>query len=277
MPENYAHPATHENLAETIERLIAKENGVNYMLCDDDFAGVPYVIVPKGYDFKTLAEWMPTPARKRQVVTLVSLDSFIGYVLKFQTPETEIFQVKETGFRAVFNYCRPGQAAWCDDVLRYDPVTTSEWAEWTMRDKQIIPQDRFCQFIEDQSQSFISPDTGAMLDIAKFLDIKSSVAFTAGLTLETGDVKISYQEQTDATMRDGTKTFPSNIVLGLQIHEGGPRYQIPARFRYHPKDRKLNFQFTMRRPDLALKDAVKGMREKITAETGLKVWLADSQ
>src|SRR5438477_10162605 len=156
-----------ENLLQTAEKLARAS------MSPTTLDGAPFMVVPNGHTIQSLEPFLQSPARKRQKVTLHTLESFVRYVNRFKADgQTAIFaDQKANTLCAVFDYHEPGPdgARWGDHRATLSPRFGDAFLAWFTKDAHAMPQAVFDDFLEDRAADVGCSSAAEMLDIARTL------------------------------------------------------------------------------------------------------------
>lgn len=206
-------------------------------------------------------DYAERPRRKQDITRTVSdQDSFEAYLNKHGIPEeTEITaSVKNANFTAVINAGTGDEPGWGDHVLHLVLRSSDEWQKWNHASGNLMRQDDFAEFIEDNAQNIVEPSSAEILEIAQSLQVKRGVEFESGTRLSDGNVQFGYRETTTATAGNvGHLEIPSTITLALRPFEGGEAYKVTAHFRYRLQGSTLTLGFKLQEPAKIREDAFK--------------------
>lgn len=234
-----------------------------------DINGTPIAIVPAGYQLHRADDLRETPIRTIAHPKLHTVESFIDYVNAHGDVYSIIFcDLRTAQFSAILDYHDGSAADWCTHRATYTCPSTPEWQDWLRNSGQKMNQEAFGAFIENQLDDIADPPGADLLEIALSLQAAKSVDFLSARRLDNGETQLSYKETVDAKAgRAGQLTIPSEITLGLQVFEGGPAYQVKARFRYRIQDANLALWYELIRPhkihEAAVTAAVEAIQEGV--------------
>jgi len=236
-----------------------------------DVDGVPFVVVPTGYDVQRVEDTLVMPTRHRGTVTVRDVASFIAVVKDYGRDCTRLYRtVEPPQFQAVFDDHAGDQPRWGQHRAVYACPLSPEWHTWTKANKQACAQADFAQFIEDNLLDIVEPAAADMLEISRTLQAKKKVAFASGIHLPNGQTQFTYEEQIDGTAGSkGQFLVPEVFKIGVPVFEGGPRYAVTCRLRYRIGDRgQLGLWYDIERPHKVLEHAVEELRQQVEKETG---------
>lgn len=193
------------------------------------------------------------PFRRAGLVSLGTLEDFVGYVKARLTPDTRIF-VGKAFARAVFN-----AAGWGDDVADFDVGHTVEWANWTGRHEGWMRQAEFCDFLEDNAGVIVEPCGADLLQLVADFRMLQRVEFGASYRGADGQECVSYTEKNSGVGKDFA--LPAEFKLHLPVVKGAEAmtmYEVVAklRCRVDKESHKLSLQYRLVRPDVPVDNAV---------------------
>lgn len=133
-------------LAKTLEAALAVHAA---SLDVKEVEGVPFLIVPPGYDAKNLESLLPAPIRIRATVKVADGKSFVDYWQKFATDRSVIFANEEgRNFTAIFDYhLHDTHPDWCEHKASLTLTHSDEWKRWIGKNNQGMRQRDFAEFI----------------------------------------------------------------------------------------------------------------------------------
>lgn len=241
--------------------------------------GVPFAMVPRGYNVESLERLLKVPARKKGKLCMQDVDSFIRYVNAHGEKNRTIIMagIEEFGgmFRGILDYHEEGGtlAGWGQHSVDYSCPKTIEWDRWARGNKCRMNQESFAQFIEDNILNIVKPTGAEMLEIAKTLQATKTCRFKSSKRLENGDAEIAYEKSTEARAGvGGNLQIPTEFDLALSPFIGSERYAVTARLRYRIEEGVLLFWYELVNPHLVIEDACKAVLEQIEKGTGIKVY-----
>jgi uncharacterized protein YfdQ (DUF2303 family) len=236
-----------------------------------DVDGVPFVVVPTGYEVQRVEDTLMLPTRARGTVTVRDVASFIAVVKDYLRDCTRLYRtVQPPRFVAVFDDHAADQPRWGQHRAVYDCPVSPEWATWTKANKVPMDQATFAQFIEDNLPDIAEPPAADMLEVSRTLQAKKKVAFASGIRLDNGQQQLTYAEQIEGSAgAKGQLRVPEVFTIGVPVFEGGPRYGVKCRLRYRISDAgALALWYDIERPHKVLEHAVDELRAKVEADTG---------
>lgn len=236
-----------------------------------------YTVVPEGYQIRSLEPYLPSPSRVKQQAELHDADSFIAYVKEFGRSGVShvFFDAGKESFTAVLDYHQADEGwlwpGWCEHVARFVTRRAIEFTTWIEQNRKQMTQVDCARFLEENLPDVVEPEGATLLAIALTFEAKKDVEFSSGIRLQNGQIQFQYNEVVRGAAQKGTLEVPEQFVLGIPIHVGGPAYRIPVRFRWRLQEGKAAFWYEIVRPHRFVADALKEIREKIAAGSGIPV------
>lgn len=216
------------------------------------------------------------PKRKRGQVVVDDVAAFAQYYAKHADEASEVYADIDHGtITAILDAHKADGARWAEHRLILQLRHTEQWKTWAGLNRKFMPQQEFAEFLEDNLVD-IAPggpvDAATLLEIAANFQAKQKVTYSSGTVLASGDIKLNYQEETDASGgAKGTFQIPKTFLLGLAPFDDTDPYKITARFRYRIQHSKLAMGYILDRPQDVVRDAVKNVVAKVEEATSIKV------
>lgn len=199
----------------------------------------------------------PRHTAARRVVT--DAESFVRYVNRHGLDGTEVYaHTNSSSVVAIIDSHEghTGEPGWQKHTLTLALEHSKPWLAWTNADGNLMEQSEFADFLEDRWSDVIDPEPARMIDIATTFQAKTKVDFDSGVRLDSGDVKLTYTEETAAKAgQKGDIEIPKKIQLVLRPYIGGPQYSIWANFRYRLRGGNVLMGFKLERPENVLEAA----------------------
>jgi uncharacterized protein YfdQ (DUF2303 family) len=227
------------------------------------FATSPHVV--------DLEQYAGEPHRKRGQVTVTDTASLITYVKKHAAGgATELYALWDHGrVVAVINGHDTDDPGWGDHRVSLALQATPAWTRWTSQDGAQLTQTAFAEHIEDSLAEIVEPAAATMLEIAQSFQAHTSVAFRSGRRLHTGETKLVYEEQTDATAgAQGDITIPETFTIALAPWEGCDPYRMNVRLRYRIGNGDLKLSYRLDRPEDVRRAAFADITTAVADATG---------
>jgi uncharacterized protein YfdQ (DUF2303 family) len=208
------------------------------------------------------------PQHKKGTVTVRDVASFAHYYEKHADDGSDVYaDLDAATFTAVLDAHEVISARWQQHRLVLQLQQTLPWKTWLSRDRRMMAQQEFAEFIEDNARDVAhgGPVTAAdLLEIAQSFQAATKVAFQSGKRLASGQTQLVYQETVDAKAGSrGEIVIPSEFALAIVPHEDCDYAVIPARFRYRLDGGDLRLGYFLADPARIARDAVAQIGEKV--------------
>ncbi|TDD68589.1 DUF2303 family protein [Actinomadura rubrisoli] len=217
------------------------------------------------------------PRRKQGTTVVRDVRSFAQYYRKHSDEHSEVYVILDEGLIiAVLDAHQPEPDAprWGDHVLQLRLTPTEAWQRWGAQNRRLLPQVAFAEFLEDNLDDLASQPVPAaeVLEIARTFQARTKVSFSSGIVQASGDIRLKYEETTDATGgARGELTVPNEFAVALAAFDDTDRYLIRARLRHRIEGGNLRLMYILDRPEEHLREAVKTVVEKVEAEIGVQI------
>lgn len=234
-------------------------------------AGARLALIPNGYKLADLEKYLPIPQRKRGNVQVHTVGSLVQYVNRHKTGSTQIYaNMEPPRFVAVIDDHADNNyefgAGFGEHRVSYAPPLSPEWKTWMGSNGCKFTQEGFALFLEQNVVDVMKPVAGNLLDIARTLQATTGAKFRSGVNLSNGSVQITYEEEVNGSAgHEGKTTIPEEFVLGIPVMQGGPRFEVTAKFRYSIKQGVLSLSYDLVRPHKVIEAAVEDIVKAIQA------------
>ncbi|MEA1264217.1 DUF2303 family protein [Microbacterium sp. STF-2] len=199
------------------------------------------------------------PRHEAAARSVTDAESFVKYVNRHALDGTEVYaHINSSKVIAVIDSHEStgGEPGWQKHRVSLDLEHSKAWLAWAAADGKLATQEEFADFLDDRYLDVIEPTPAQMIDIARTFQAKTKVNFESGVRETSGEVKLTYQEETTAKAgQKGDIEIPSRIQLALRPYVGGPIYSIWASFRYRLRGGSVVLGFKLERPELILEAA----------------------
>ena len=197
------------------------------------------------------------PRRKRSKVSVYTAEALVEYVNRHRTEGTEVWANAEVpAITAVINGDAINSAGWGDHFATLRLRKTDSWKAWERASGTMGSQIALAELLEERAPDIIDPPGADLLEIAQTFNAARSVDFKSTERLSTGEIGITYIEQTKASAgKSGKLTIPDEFTLALVPFDGSPAYKIIAKLRYRLSEGTLQIGFKLLRADDVLKAA----------------------
>lgn len=224
-------------------------------------------------DTDTYRRRLERPRRKTGTVVVRDVSSFALYYGRHSDDNTEVYADLDNGvITAVLNaHEGTGQPRWEDHRLQLRLQHTEQWLRWTSKDRNLLPQVQFAEFLEDNLIDIATEPVPAatMLQVASTFQALTKGTFSSKADLTSGSRQLLFEETTEATSTGKQQVpVPEKFAVNLAPFDDVDRYRIEARLRYRIEGAQLKLCFVLDRPEDKLRDAVKQVVDKVKTETG---------
>lgn len=227
-----------------------------------------------------LTPFRPTrPDRKRVVVNLHSVESFIEYVNEHKSEHSRVFaslaKAPYTMICAVDYHATTPNG--CPEFITHLAVltlrTTDEWERWSSNDKKQFNQIEFSEFVEENSFDIIDPSAAQIMEISLSLQSNNEVRWKSAARLDNGAVHFEYQDDAKAMGgKDGGLNIPEMFTLSMAVFRGLSDQTIQARLRYRLRSGSIVLFYQLIRPQKLVDAMVLDAMDKVKSETSLPVF-----
>jgi uncharacterized protein YfdQ (DUF2303 family) len=224
------------------------------------------------------------PKRKQGTVTVRNVASFAHYYGKHADESSEVFADLDNGtFTAVLDAHLDSHAGiastarWQQHRLVLQLQQTLPWKTWLANDRQMIGQQAFAEFLEDNARD-VAPNgrtTAAdLLEVAQSFQAATKVSFTSGTRLATGQTQLTYVEEVDAKAgKRGAIDIPAEFDLAIVPYEDCAPKIMAARFRYRLANGELRLGYFLNDPARTARDACEQIAAKLAKACDVTVML----
>ncbi|WP_411197273.1 YfdQ family protein [Klebsiella variicola] len=215
---------------------------------------IPSVVVPEGFDVKSLESLQVAPSRIRQITNLISPGSLIAYIQRFRDARSVVFADKtKTQIVAVLDFHQNAEAPhWGMHKAVYNCPFSDEWKAWTAADSNKMNQIDFAEFLENNIQNvapvgdnYSGPSGTELLEMVLAFQETRKVEFKSVKRLQDGTCQFQYSDDKSGS---GNTKIPEKISLAIAPFHNGAPYQIDARIRYRLRDGQLVLWYELIEP-----------------------------
>lgn len=225
----------------------------------------------------TADKYLDWPRRKAGTVTVRNVASFAHYYGKHAVGDSEVFADLDAGmFTAVLD-AHGGDfedARWQQHRLILQLQQTLPWETWLARDRKMLGQQEFAEFLEDNARDITGKRVTAadLLEVAQHFQAHTTVKFTQGKRLASGETQLLYTETIDAKAGDrGEIVIPSEFDLAIVPYEDCEATVMAARFRYRLVNGELKLGYFLNDPARTARDACEAIAVKLAADCKVTV------
>lgn len=248
--------------------------------------GLPFVIVPPGFDVQTLPV-ASVPPRPRGTALLRDAKSFVAWVKRHTDDDTTTLwaTLDPATFLCVVDDHLSAQAVpdpkdnearanWRQFRGLFAVPASREFRLWQANDRKDMSQLAFAEFLQDNLPDVIDPPGADLLTLALNFETASRGTFKSAQRLQDGSATFTYQiDQNDG----GNVTLPAQITISIPIFENEAPRELTARLRHRTKDGegspRLMIRYELVRPHVALENAFRETWQTIEAGTGRAIFL----
>lgn len=240
--------------------------------------GAPFMVLDGDMQVVNLEAFLESPLRAKAHVKPHDLASLIAYVKRYGDPaRTVVFANEECGvIQAVLDYHAPqGVPGHGEHRATLALRLTPEWQAWRKLNGVWVDQAVFAEFLQDRLPEIVEPEAALILETAQLLDVSRNLEFKSAISIQTGAVKLVYEEAIDGRVRGGQQQVPTAFVLGLAPWIGCALYRVKARLRYRLSSQKLQFRVDLAAPERVTREAFGALLDQLREATGFPVFRAD--
>lgn len=237
-----------------------------------------FLILPPGYKHvditRELEKAQAFPTRKRGTVTLDRIEDLVEFAKTQDGDNTGLAyaDVDERTITFVFNDNKGFAAGFRDHRAMFKAELTPEAMRWLAKDKTVMTQTEFAEFLEDNIADIAGGEATNLLTVATTIAAATGINFSSAKRLQDGQVQLVYNETINATAgADGKMQVPQKFTLGLRLFKGDKQgYALVARLKYRLGNGSVRFWYELERPERALEAAFDGYVES-AKESGYTV------
>lgn len=213
-------------------------------------------------------ELMP-PQRKKGTTIHLTAESFIAYLHRHQTLNTELWATESNNtIHAHIDGDSEAQAGYLNFAAVLELQHSDAWTAWTSINKKYLDQEAFAEHVEARSIDIMEPTAADLLEIVSTIKQVTQVDFESAKRLSDGQTVLSYRETSNATAGSkGEFAVPEQFVIGIAPYEGCQPYRVVARLRTRVRDGRLHIGIVLERPDdiskAAFNEAVKTVHDNL--------------
>lgn len=191
--------------------------------------------------------------------TFQKVDSFVRYCSDLFAGGYEkagALCIAHEGMRRVRMIFDSKPSKWAKVIADLQLVESEEAHRWRAASGQYMKQLDFAEFCEQNLQTFITPPSANVLEIAETLQAKKTVDFQNATRLTNGAIKLKRDEQIVAVAGEtGEILVPDKVTIATPLFKFGPTYERQARLRYRIKDDAVVLSFLLVEPEQAIEHA----------------------
>jgi len=215
------------------------------------------------------------PRRKSGTTVVQDVASFVQYYGKHADTDSEVYANLDAGLiTAVLDAHEINDPRWGCHRLILQLIATEPWKRWTSKDRRMMPQVEFAEFLEDNLTDLANDPVPAaeVLEVARTFQARTKVQFSSGIVQASGDIRLKYEETTDASGgARGELTVPHAFAVALAPFDDCDPYKVNARLRHRIEGGHLKLMFILDRPEDVIRDAVKTVVGQVEDACGITV------
>lgn len=249
-----------------------------------------------------LRDFRDNPKYRSGTVQVDDLASFIAHVNRFKDDQSAIFGDRGEGLHgdkgpsllAIHDYDEPtgGKPRFGRHRTHYALPISDEWETWTEANDAELTQAEFAAFIQDQIADVLDPASAVagtakdsllkvadllgttvappikLLEVSRNLTVNATKNVKQAVTLETGEVQLTYEEVHNTSQGK----VPSLFAIGIPVFRNGSNYVVPVRLRYALSGTSVRWKIRLYRADRVFKAAFDELCAKAGTDTGLPVF-----
>lgn len=263
--------STEINNVDALARIITAsiEQPIHGHFSDKRIDPLPFVIVPAGYEAKTLPP-APFPEYPIASATLNDAASFADYVKRFVTPTTTLCLTKDNAFIARLDYHDSKHRPNAHSAM-YPLELSPEWKAWSALHDKWLTQQQVIELFEERRGNIVSPAAADLIRVAEDFKANSSVEMTTRYNRVTQTVSMVVAAEENKRGADEI-TPPSDIAISIPVFKHGKPVDLTALFSWSGKPQsfaKLRFI----EMEAARDAAIAHERELVASLTGLPVFM----
>ncbi|WP_067671714.1 DUF2303 family protein [Nocardia miyunensis] len=180
-------------------------------------------------DAKSYELYLAEPRRPRGDSTVTDVDSFATMLRQSDHQGAFIFADQpHATLTAVVNF-----ESWRDHRVKLTLVLSDQFQRWQLMNGQLLGQEGFAEFIEDNLADITDPAAADMLEMVQNIVATTNMDFQSGFRIDSGSVQFMFVENTEARAgRGGELEVPKTFDIAIPVWRGGPLVPMRASLRY---------------------------------------------
>ena len=193
------------------------------------------LIVPEGYRLEDVTDKDRLAAHAAAAIVLDEKQALIDYVNRFREPGSVLFaDADKSEVRCVLDYHLASNGEDATTGARQHKATlklrdSEEFQRWNAIAGQLVTQEVFADFLEENANDIASPDPAAMIDLARDLSASVGATFRSKVDLQSGDRVFNYARETTV---DEKIVVPKIVELEIPLYQGEQPMRLRMAFRY---------------------------------------------
>ena len=241
--ENYYAIQAGKDLVKAEERLVYSENGTVHSWDQER------------REFKRVGGMEDGVLPLDQVsINAGSVESFLK-ILEANATEGQsavLFSADRQVFRGVLDFYGPsGHLGYQRKSVKYEPNFSKAFKSWYKGAGDIMSQDEFSEFLDEQLEHILEPSGSQLLDICSTLSVTSSSFFSRTKRLQDGSVELEYKENQEAKGGAKNLQLPREFKVAVplfkpSISDTEPELvELTAKLFYRLSNGKIVFWFRL--------------------------------
>lgn len=236
--------------------------------------GVPFIVTPKWLEIKEREDLMERPLRISTSRTMYEADSFSEYVKTFSGEGTRLFgSIDSAGSAAITaildDHIAPATPSHGAHTARLVLESHPEWRRWMQRNREILSQREFAEFVEENIRNIVTPAAADLLTALKSFSVKKNSIVDS--VIDGGNIRCTVSREVSGNVTKSDIELPREFVLGLRPFKRGSVYEVRAILRFRETGDGFGFEFVLVEPEVVLESAFNDARAEVEEATGLKV------
>lgn len=226
-----------------------------------------------------LEPFLPAPLAPRGDAVTHVVDDFCRYVNRLvDLDHTTVWcDMNRNRIVAVLDdHADHAAAGWRRHTVRLALQPEPDWLHWGKLHGKTTSQAGFAEHIEDGAHSVVQPSAADMLELATSMQAKRNVTFSQGSRLSTGDVALTFEEETQAKAgARGQLEIPERFTIRVAPWTFVDPVDMTARLRWRIERGALQIGYTLLRPDRVMQDAFAGLVAKVRDQVEVQVLIGE--
>lgn len=165
-------------------------------------------------------------------------------------------------------------AGWRQHTVSLAMQSDPDWTVWLANDGKLREQAWFAEHIEDLTHTIVSPSAADMLEMASTFHAKRNVTFRQAVKVTSGDVQLTYDEDTKATAgTSGKMEVPREFTVRISPWTTVSPVDLTARLRWRIENGQLRIGYSLLRPDRAKATAFDAVLASVTQNATVPLFL----
>lgn len=206
--------------------------------------------------------------------SISSFTDYVAQVFDYDTDDEDAYKPRRTRalciadeaartIRLVFD-AQPNE--WGTVYADLKLLGSPEAKRWLEASGKYLAQQDFAEFCELNLETFSSPDSATILEIAQTFQAKSTVDFSSAVRLSSGAIKLKRDEKIEATAGERADiAIPEVLTVAMPIFKYGKAYAVKARLRYRIVDGAVKLSVLLVDPEMAIEHAFREVIDGVSS------------